>query len=275
MEIKLSQEDMKYKKQELGYTQGLAVSSISQSGDLALLWKPKTKVAIQGFSRWHIDAYITCASTGVTWRLIGFYGQPDTNKREETWSILESLGRTNQLPWLCIGDFNEILSHSEKSDGRLRPARQLDRFHGAIDLCGFHDLGFVGSPFIWPKTDRLEGSLRIRLDRALADNAWRLIFTSAVVHHIPMSTLDHYMLSLHLQDDHHNRRKNKRLFRFEEMWLRDPRCFEVVQEAWQEGLYKPDGFPITNCLETCRDRLQHLNKTEYGHVGQKIQNLQK
>lgn len=59
------------------------------------------------------------------------------------------------------------------------------------------------------------------------------------------------------------------------MWLRDPRCSEVVQESWQEGLYKPDGFPITNCLKTCQDRLQHWNKTEYGHVGQKIQKLQK
>ena len=46
------------------------------------------------------------------------------------------------------------------------------------------------------------------------------------------------------------------------MWLRDPRCSEVVQEAWQEGLYKPDGFPITNCLETCRDRLQQLQMLE-------------
>ena len=67
METKLSQEDMKYKKQELGYTQGLAVSSIGQSGDLALLWKPETKVAVQGFSRWHINAHITCAIIGVTW----------------------------------------------------------------------------------------------------------------------------------------------------------------------------------------------------------------
>lgn len=36
MKTKLSQEDMKYKKQELGYPQGLAVSSIGQSGGLAV-----------------------------------------------------------------------------------------------------------------------------------------------------------------------------------------------------------------------------------------------
>lgn len=247
---------MKYKKHELGYTQGLAVSSNGHSGGLALLWKPETMVAIQGFSRWHIDAHITCNKTGITWRITGFYGHPDTGKREETWSILESLGRENQLPWLCIGDYNEIVTQSEKFGGRLRPVRQLDRFRQAIHRYGFQDLGFIGTPFTWLKTDRVEGRMKIRLDRALANNAWRLLFHGATVHHISMSTSDHSMLSLRLKDDRHSRQKDKKLFRFEEMWLSDPRCSEVVQESWQEGLSKLDGLPIANCLETCRDRLQ-------------------
>ena len=114
---------MNHKKQELGYTQGLAVSGIGQSGGLALLWKPESKVAIQGFSRWHIDAYITCTRTGIIWRLTSFYRQPDTSKREETWTILESLGHSNQLPWLCIGDYNEIISQTETSGSCARLAR--------------------------------------------------------------------------------------------------------------------------------------------------------
>ena len=136
METKLSQEEMKY-KQQLGYTQGLVVSSMGKSGGLALLWKPETKVVVQGFSRQHIDAHITCNKTGTKWRLTSFYVQPDTIKQEETWSILESLSRTNQLSWLCIEDYNEIISQSEKSGGRLRSSRQLDRFRRAINLCGF------------------------------------------------------------------------------------------------------------------------------------------
>ena len=74
---------MKYKKQELGYTQGLVVFSIGQNDGLALLWKLETKVAVQGFSRWHIDTHITCNTTGAKWCLIGFYGQPNTSKRKE------------------------------------------------------------------------------------------------------------------------------------------------------------------------------------------------
>ena len=126
METKLSQEAMKYKQQELEYTQGLAVSSHGQSRGLALQWKSDSKVAIQGFSRWHIDAHVACTITRLTWRLTGFYGQPDTSRREETWSILESLGHFNHLSWLCIGDYNEIISQAKTSRCRIRSARQLD-----------------------------------------------------------------------------------------------------------------------------------------------------
>ena len=59
------------------------------------------------------------------------------------------------------------------------------------------------------------------------------------------------------------------------MWLRDPRCAEVVQDSWYEGLYKPNGHPITNCLDSCRERLMAWNKSEFGHVGNKIDSLQK
>ena len=62
------------KKHELGYTQGLAVSSDGQSEGLALLWKLDSKVEVRRLSRWYIDAYIDYDNMGEVWRLIGFYG---------------------------------------------------------------------------------------------------------------------------------------------------------------------------------------------------------
>ena len=50
VETKLPQERMDFLKHELGYTQGLAVLSDGQSGGLALLWKPKSKVEVRSLS---------------------------------------------------------------------------------------------------------------------------------------------------------------------------------------------------------------------------------
>ena len=66
-----------------------------------------------------------------------------------------------------------------------------------------------------------------------------------------------------------------RMFRFEKMWLKDPRCEAVVLEAWKEGLTFISDYPLGSCLGKCQVRLEAWNKIEFGHVGQKIATLQK
>lgn len=241
-----------------------------------MLWKPESKVKIKGVSRWYIDAIVDGVSNGDTWRLIGFYGHPETSKREETWQLLESLSHFSMLSWLCIGDFNEITSAAEKEGGNVRPARQMNRFRDVIHYRGFHDLGFHGVSYTWFKNQPNEGCLQIRLDRALANHAWKSKFMGAEVHHVNMSTSDHSLLALRLPTKRGGKNhRGQKLFRFEAMWLRDPQCDEVVQKAWYEGLCKLDGSPFTNCINSCRTRLQVWNKMEFGHVGRKIDDLEK
>ena len=110
MEKKISTDQLSAKKQNWDYNQGLMVSSDGRSGGLALMWKSDTKVHVKNFSRCFIDAHMFCETTGLCWRLTGFYGHHETSKREETWTLLRSLGQSNHLPWLCVGDFNEITS---------------------------------------------------------------------------------------------------------------------------------------------------------------------
>ena len=56
----------------------------------------------------------------------------------------------------------------------------------------------------------------------------------------------------------------------------------MVQEAWQEGLYRPGGCQFLNCLDSCLnclnsclDRLVSWNKMEFAHAQRKIIGLQK
>ena len=64
-------------------------------------------------------------------------------------------------------------------------------------------------------------------------------------------------------------------FRFEAMWLKDPRCDKVVPDLWQEGLNKPGGYQFNNCIDRCNERLKVWNKVEFRHVGRKIAGLPK
>lgn len=129
------------------------------------------------------------------------------------------------------------------------------------------------APFTWPRNHSSEGRIHIRLE--LTNNAWRSLFPGSIVHHVAMTTSDHSLISVHLQCPRPRKIGTRPLFHFEAMWLQDPRCPDVVQDAWYEGLYKPDGVPITNFLASCLELLTRWNKKDFGHVGKQIERLDK
>ena len=196
METKLSKEDMTHKKYTLGFTEGLVVGSIGSKGGLALLWKKDVMVDVQTFGPWHIDVEIGGNDGSGRWRFTGFYGQPETSRRKETWQILERLGSSNSLPWLCIRDYNEILSDAEKLGGNPRAPKLMERFKEAMNRCRFRDLGYVGSRFTWSKVFANGDSWWIRLDRALATPKWFSRFANAKLHHLSTMASNHCMLAL-------------------------------------------------------------------------------
>lgn len=51
--------------------------------------------------------------------------------------------------WVCIGDFNEVLSINEKEGRADRSSRLIANFQQCLDSNGLKDLGFTGSWFTW------------------------------------------------------------------------------------------------------------------------------
>jgi hypothetical protein len=67
------------------------------------------------------------------------------------------------IPWVIIGDFNEILFNHEKEGGNPQPDGHLNAFRDALMDCGLEDLGFSSDKFTWRR-----GRIRERLDGAMA-----------------------------------------------------------------------------------------------------------
>ena len=116
-ETKIKKKAMEKIMEKINFVNGLIVPRKGRGGGLALLWKREVDLEIMGYSRNHIDAIVSDQVSGFRWRITGFYGNPKTHKRQESWDELAALNRKFQLPWLCYGDFNEILSREEKIGG--------------------------------------------------------------------------------------------------------------------------------------------------------------
>ena len=137
IETKAKNRRMERIKNRIGLANGLIVPCVGRKRGLALLWTREIDLEIKCFLQNHIDAVINDAEKSIKWRLTGFYGHPETHRRYESWHLLAFLNNQLHLPWLCLGDFNEILSNAEKSRGAIRTQQQMDGFRKVVDYCAF------------------------------------------------------------------------------------------------------------------------------------------
>lgn len=139
----------------------------------------------------------------------------------------------------------------------------MEAFKDCLGRGGLVDLGF-GQKFKWCNGRFREQRTKLRLDRMVAYEEWMERFPEARVFHSSMSISDHCLLRLNLSK-RQNRRPIKKRFLFEAMWIRDAKCREVVELAWDPFKGDPN-FQITNKLRRCQEQLQRWNWKEFGNM---------
>ncbi|PON63356.1 Endonuclease/exonuclease/phosphatase [Parasponia andersonii] len=89
----------------------------------------------------------------------------------------------SSLPWLCGGDFNEILSLAENKGGSSRSTSALVNFRCGLSDVGLSDLGFSSYPFTWLNERDNSAFIQESLDCFVSNDDWRFLFPSATVEH--------------------------------------------------------------------------------------------
>ena len=63
METKSKKNEMERIKNSIGFANGLIVPSVGRSGGIALLWTREISLEVKSYTRFHVDAVITEASS--------------------------------------------------------------------------------------------------------------------------------------------------------------------------------------------------------------------
>lgn len=157
----------------------------------------------------------------------------------------------HNIPWLLMGDFNEILYNHEKEGGNPRPRRYMQEFQECLHDCELEDVGYVGDKFTWRR-----GRIRERLDRGVASNDWSLMFLDAAVIHMGFADSDHRPLlldTMYYRDGREVGQTHKP--RFEARWLQEPTFSEAVGEAWTVARQHAAGDRILSKLSRLHEGL--------------------
>lgn len=76
--------------------------------------------------------------------LSAIYASTKYKSRVGIWHDLIDMSTHMSVPWVVMGDFNEITCQSEKIGGRPIKQKRVDKFTLAMDTCGLFDAGCVG-----------------------------------------------------------------------------------------------------------------------------------
>ena len=245
-----------------------AVDSVGRGRGLALLWMNEVRLEVKSFSVQHIDANIKDCNGANVWRFTGYYGNPEVSQRCRSWDLLRQLKNQSSLPWFCAGDFNEIVADNEKIGGLLRPTRQMERFRQVIYDCNFFEVPFSGPKFTWSRGRGLRVIFE-RLDRGLATDSFFKLFPLINEEHIPTVSSDHALLSFAFTNHQEQFRRQKRAFRFENMWVRHSGCRETIMNGWRSNVVV-NLKGLADEVKHCGERLSKWNKDVFGNIRYKI-----
>ncbi|XP_042939562.1 uncharacterized protein LOC122274604 [Carya illinoinensis] len=222
-------------RNRLGYECSFVVDSIGRSGGLVMMWKQELSAELHTYSNNHISVLVTVEGAATPWHVTGFYGNPVVEKRRESWELLKLLKPVSNGPWLCMGDFNEILCNEEKEGATPKPFSQMERFREALYECGLIDLGFIGTKFTWSNKREGEGFTKERLNRGFCNNSWTQLFEKCYNQVLP--TLSSYHSPLFISCFNHEEQMllKRKVFGYEASWGKKPDCKRLVQMAWNQG----------------------------------------
>jgi hypothetical protein len=238
IETLCSKNRMEWIRVKLGFAECFVVDPVGRSDGLALLWRDVGALEIYNFSLRYINATVMDRNGLPLWKLTGFYGHSVCGQRASSWELIRHLKAFSPLPWMCVGDFNEILDQSEKEGAAIRRESQMDGFRSVLDDCLLADLGFQGAPFTWSNHKSDGMFTKERLDRALANQEWCSIFPAFKVDVLAARTSDHALLYVCEVAGPPYQHSFGRGFMFEDNWTLDEEWLVVLKEAWG------DNFPI-------------------------------
>ena len=260
-------------KGTLGFDNSFAVSSSGRSGGLGIFWNNKTRVEILPYSQYHIDAIVTEYGKE-PWRLTCVYGEAQTTERHKTWDMLKFIKASSHLPWVCIGDFNEVLHRDEHCGVQERSHAQIAGFREMVDVCGPYDLGFEGRKWTFEKKVAGGSYCRVRLDRALATADWCMRFPLVQLTHLNAAASDHDPILLRWeQEPERGRRRRSKIFRYEVMWESHDEFASMLAQTWQ-------GAGTAHTLQELHDKLVSVagglsawDNSIFGHVRRELRSL--
>ena len=150
--------------------------------------------------------------------------------------MLRWLAGLSDNPWLCFGDFNEILHPNEKIGGNDRNIYLIREFREALCDCNLVDLGCKGYLFTWNNGRFGKDFVEERLDRFLSNKGWSDKYENCTVVNFETWTSDRCPTLLEVLERGSGigyMKMSASRIHYEDMWSTYEACKEIIDREWK------------------------------------------
>ncbi|KAH7848430.1 hypothetical protein Vadar_002675 [Vaccinium darrowii] len=263
METKNNKVKLETIRRRFGFDFGSYVDPEGLAGGLALWWNNDLELDIETASKNLIHTIVTDKVNSYTWAATFVYGCPTKAGKEQVWEDIKEIGRFERLPWLCMGDFNEILSCTDKLGGKSCNQQRIALFHDMLNSCGLVDLEFKGPKFTWRNNRVGRDLIMERIDMAFAESKWRELYDKALVFVEPAIGSDHNPLILNTEFP---LQKVGRPFKFESFWTTEEDCRGIISASWLQRQEGPNMVKLCKKLRECKDKLKKWHRANFADL---------
>lgn len=183
------------------------------------------------YSKYHINAIISTNSHLIpNWKLTCLYGEPQTHLRPRFWALFKYIQTPAHMSWICIGDLNEVLDHSEKLRGAVSNNTQIALFKYVLSHHNLTYLGCKGPKYTW-KHGFANYHMVERLDRDVANDYWKTLFQKAILWNLQFLKSDHCPILLNTYAFNSDN-KIVKIHYFERYWQQLSDCQNHLLKSW-------------------------------------------
>ncbi|WJX23885.1 hypothetical protein P8452_13067 [Trifolium repens] len=250
----------------LGFKHHIVAEARGFSGGIWLMWN-RSDIQVQLIKNNFHFLHVQVVEKDVDpWILTVVYASPRDNERNDTWQKLRNIADTINIPWLMIGDFNEIAKLDEKKGGAPTDIRKCHNFNNWINDCKLIEVTTVGTRFTW-RGPKWNGRDRVfkKLDRVLCNVAWRLRYHEGFAKVLPRIHSDHHPIITLFQGNPNV--GGKRPFRFEAAWVTHEKFHIFLKDKWNGG------SDLVNRLHDLTPQLKEWNIEIFGNIFKRKKDL--
>ncbi|GFS42551.1 hypothetical protein Acr_00g0080480 [Actinidia rufa] len=187
---------------------------------------------------------------------------PAPPRRRPLWDNLRRFSTSVDKPWILLGDFNNVLSNNEKSNGLPVTEYEIRDFKNCCYDLGISDLRSSGVFYTWSNN-----SVWCKLDRTMVNNNWvQDGILAQAVYELPGKFSDHSSCTISLLEEND---KGATPFKFYNMWSKHESFLEVVSNSWNLRMMGIRMYKLCRKLKAVKEPLKILNRKHFTHISAK------